>query len=92
MPDGAALLRMLEPAVRPVQSPASRPAGAAHAINDAASPFETLLSEASRAPASVDEPAQETQAGEAASADVNALTPLSQLERVENASLRRMMV
>lgn len=81
MSESGDLLRMLEPAVRPVG-----PAGAS-AIRQSAAPFEgksfeTLLQEAQ---AGAEEPTSPT------SPRPNLLQPLSQIDAVENASLRSLI-
>lgn len=90
MENGAALLRMLEPAVRPVPTPTD-PAPARAASAESAQPFEALLSEARQA-AGAGEPANESTSEAAAESTApDPLSPLSQLDQVENASLRRLM-
>lgn len=102
MADSAALLRMLEPTVRPVQTPGpSKPP----ALPVEQRPFESLLAEAHQrdstgAPSPADpggSPGSPTvpESADAAQAEASPssrpLAPLHGLEQVENASLRQLM-
>ena len=93
MADGAALLRMLEPTVRPVQTPVAR-GHAPRETSTPARPFEALLTEASQ-PTGPLTPLADASADEAKADDgptgPDPLSELSRLDRVENASLRRLM-
>ena len=109
MADSAALLRMLEPAVRPVQAPGSAkgPGGRSGQSGAPHTPleqrdFDSLLEEANQLAQSTDGPQtaqldSATAASEANAAQTDeggptgALSPLDQLDRVENASLRRLI-
>ena len=85
------LLRMLEPAVRPVAPPEGGAARSANVPIEQQS-FDALLAEAQQA----DEPAATGEAAELASDAVagtspNLLGPLSQMGAIENASLRALV-
>lgn len=103
MADGAALLRMLEPTVRPVQTPTT--GGAAPQAPLEQRSFDSLLAEARESAPASEEGGGATPAATGANegtpgadattaADANRGAPLSALhglEQVENASLRRLM-
>ncbi|MEX2672954.1 MAG: hypothetical protein WD294_12690 [Phycisphaeraceae bacterium] len=89
MADSSLLLRMLEPAVRPVSAPEGRGASSA-AVPIEERSFESLLGEAiSTESADVDDPSVST--GSDAPGASNLLGPLSQVGAIENASLRTLI-
>jgi hypothetical protein len=90
--DGAFLLRMLEPAVRP-DSRSTQVGGLTPAARQQAVPFEqrdfaVLLSQAQEAVAAADQVAP---AADVARTAASPLAPLAQIDRIENQALRDMI-